>query len=89
MRLTGVDAEALGMHVTGEGSLLAGNELTGRVVGPYLLGRLLPMNPWLAVRLFGWGLEHAAGGPVELAPLDDALEESAHRAATTRAAGGR
>ena len=32
MRLTGVDAELLGMHVTGEGSLTGGNELAGRVV---------------------------------------------------------
>jgi AsmA protein len=30
VRLTGIDAQGLGMHVTGEGSLTAGNELAGR-----------------------------------------------------------
>jgi AsmA protein len=32
VRLTGVDAHGLGMHVTGEGSLTAGTELAGHVV---------------------------------------------------------
>jgi AsmA protein len=32
VRLTGVDASALGVHATGEGSLTRGNELTGHVV---------------------------------------------------------
>jgi hypothetical protein len=63
--------------------------VTGRVVGTYLHGPLLPKNPWLADRLIAWGLEHAAGGPVELEPLDDRLEAAAHRAATARAAGAR
>ena len=61
--------------------------VTGRVVGTYLHGPLLPKNPWLADRLIAWGLEHRTGAPVELAPLDDALEEAAHPAATARAAG--
>ena len=32
VRLTGVDAAALGLHVTGEGTLTGGNELAGHVV---------------------------------------------------------
>src|SRR6185503_18299621 len=34
VRLTGFDASALGMHVTGEGTLTGGNELAGQVVVP-------------------------------------------------------
>jgi CobQ-like glutamine amidotransferase family enzyme len=50
------------------------------VIGTYLHGPLLPKNVWLADRL----IELALG--VELAPLDDELEEAAHRSAR-RAAG--
>jgi CobQ-like glutamine amidotransferase family enzyme len=63
--------------------------VTGRVVGTYLHGPLLPKNPWLADRLIAWGLEHRTGHRPDLEPLDDHLEEAAHRAATARAAGGR
>ncbi len=52
----------------------------GSVIGTYLHGPLLPKNVWLADRL----VELALG--VELEPLDDALEEAAHRSAR-RAAG--
>ena len=52
-----------------------------RVVGTYLHGPLLPKNPWLADRLIAWALEHRSGGRVGLAPLDDRLEEAAHRTA--------
>jgi lipid II isoglutaminyl synthase (glutamine-hydrolysing) len=52
----------------------------GNVIGTYLHGPLLPKNAWLADRL----VELALG--VELSPLDDELEESAHRSAA-RAAG--
>src|SRR6185503_19974023 len=38
VRLTGVDASALGMHVTGEGTLTGGNDLAGHVV----VGELTP-----------------------------------------------
>lgn len=58
--------------------------ITGRVIGTYLHGPLLPKNPQLADMLLGWALEHATGGPVALAPLDDALEMQAHRAAIAR-----
>jgi CobQ-like glutamine amidotransferase family enzyme len=50
------------------------------VIGTYLHGPLLPKNVWLADRL----IELALG--VELAPLDDTLEEAAHMSAR-RAAG--
>jgi lipid II isoglutaminyl synthase (glutamine-hydrolysing) len=52
----------------------------GNVIGTYLHGPLLPKNVWLADRL----IELALG--VELAPLDDELEEAAH-ASARRAAG--
>ncbi|HKP88799.1 MAG TPA: hypothetical protein VJT75_02375 [Thermoleophilaceae bacterium] len=52
----------------------------GNVIGTYLHGPLLPKNVWLADRL----IELALG--VELAPLDDAMEEAAHLSAR-RAAG--
>ncbi len=58
--------------------------MTRRVIGTYLHGPLLPKNPRLADVLIGWALEHAMGAPVALAPLDDALELQAHRAAIAR-----
>ena len=48
------------------------------MIGTYLHGPLLPKNVWLADRL----IELALG--IELAPLDDRLEDAAHE----RAAGG-
>jgi CobQ-like glutamine amidotransferase family enzyme len=59
--------------------------VTGRVIGTYLHGPLLPKNPWLADVLIAWALEHRTGGRVPLAALDDAMEEAAHRAAVARA----
>jgi lipid II isoglutaminyl synthase (glutamine-hydrolysing) len=50
------------------------------VIGTYLHGPLLPKNTWLADRLIELALD------VELAPLEDSLEEAAHRSAE-RAAG--
>jgi CobQ-like glutamine amidotransferase family enzyme len=50
------------------------------VIGTYLHGPLLPKNVWLADRL----VELALG--IELEPLDDAMEDAAHRSAR-RAAG--
>ena len=52
----------------------------GNVVGTYLHGPLLPKNVWLADRLIELALA------IELDPLDDAMEEAAHRSAL-RAAG--
>ena len=60
-------------------------------IGSYLHGSLLPKNPWLADRLLARALSHRRGEAVELAPLDDRLEEDAHEAvaARIRGAGGR
>ena len=58
--------------------------VSGRAIGTYLHGPLLPKNPRLADLLLGWALEHATGAPVELVPLDDTLEHQAHDAAIAR-----
>jgi len=65
---------------------------TGRVLGTYLHGPLLPRNPWLADWLLAQALAHRTGGePPELAPLPDTLEAEAHTvsAARARSRGGR
>ena len=55
----------------------------GTVIGTYMHGPLLPKNAWFA----DWLTQMALGRQVvELAPLDDALEDAAH-AAARRAAG--
>ncbi|MDA8144875.1 MAG: glutamine amidotransferase [Thermaerobacter sp.] len=59
------------------------------VVGTYLHGAVLPKNPALADYLLRRAMEHRAGRPVELAPLDDAAEERAHRALLHRPGGRR
>ena len=58
--------------------------VSGRRVGTYLHGPLLPKNPWLADVLLRWALDHA-GASLELEPLDDSLEQAAHTTALTRA----
>jgi CobQ-like glutamine amidotransferase family enzyme len=63
--------------------------VSGRVVGTYLHGPLLPKNPWLADRLIAWALAHATGTEPRLEPLDDSLEDAAHAVATTRAMSAR
>jgi CobQ-like glutamine amidotransferase family enzyme len=60
--------------------------VTGRAIGTYLHGPLLPKNPRLADLLLAWALEHATGAPVALDPLDDTLERQAHDAAIARVA---
>jgi lipid II isoglutaminyl synthase (glutamine-hydrolysing) len=55
----------------------------GNVIGTYLHGPLLPKNVWFA----DWLIAAALGCDIgELAPLDDELEQQAHRSAR-RAAG--
>ena len=79
----GPGAEALGRVVRGHGNNGADGTEGVRVrnaIGTYLHGPLLPKNAWLADHL----IELALG--VELAPLDDRLEEAAH-ASARRAAG--
>ncbi|MGN0038525.1 MAG: type 1 glutamine amidotransferase [Coriobacteriales bacterium] len=48
------------------------------VVATYSHGPLLPKNPAVADELLRLALERREGAPVELAPLDDALEMRAH-----------
>lgn len=50
-------------------------------IGTYLHGSLLPKNPAVADELILAALRRRYGPGVTLAPLDDAAEESAHRAA--------
>ena len=81
----------LGSGETALGTVLSGHGNNGRdghegvqkgsVIGTYLHGPLLPKNAWLA----DWLISTALGGEA-LAPLDDTLEDAAHRAAR-RAAG--
>jgi CobQ-like glutamine amidotransferase family enzyme len=79
----GADEQPLGRVLRGHGN--NGDDgfegvRRGNVIGTYLHGPLLPKNVWLADRL----IELALG--VELAPLDDAMEQAAH-ASARRAAG--
>jgi lipid II isoglutaminyl synthase (glutamine-hydrolysing) len=90
----GAGAKPLGRTVVGAGN--NGEDHTeGAVykgaIGCYLHGSLLPKNPWLADHLLATALRHRTGEAVELAKLDDRLEEDAHRAvaARIRGAGGR
>lgn len=51
------------------------------MIGTYLHGPLLPKNAWLADRLIALALAHRLGSEPALEPLDDRLEEAAHRTA--------
>jgi CobQ-like glutamine amidotransferase family enzyme len=87
-------AEPLGRVVHGFGNDgESGDEgcRTGRAVGTYLHGPLLPRNPWLADRLLAWAVTHRTGEEESFEPLDDALETQAHEVSAARAAarGGR
>jgi CobQ-like glutamine amidotransferase family enzyme len=87
--LLDADATPLGAVVHGfgnDGSSGFEGARAGRVYGTYLHGPLLPRNPWFADLLLAQALEHAAGEPLELAPLPDALEHAAYRVAAARAA---
>jgi CobQ-like glutamine amidotransferase family enzyme len=90
----GPRSQPLGRTVVGAGN--NGEDQTEGVVyqgaiGCYLHGSLLPKNPWLADRLLTVALRHRTGESVELAPLDDRLEDEAHQVAVARVrgAGGR
>ena len=58
---------------------------TGRIIGTYIHGPLLPKNPALADHLIGAALERRHG-TVALEPLDDRLEGMAHDVAIAIAA---
>jgi CobQ-like glutamine amidotransferase family enzyme len=65
--------------------------LTGRALGTYLHGPLLPRNSWLADWLLAQGLARRLGAPPDLDPLPDDFERDAHAVAAgrARARGGR
>ena len=85
----------LGAGVRPFGTVVAGAGNNGRdgtegavrdnVFATYLHGPVLPKNPWLTDRLVQIALERRVGGPVELAPLEDGLEERAHEVAFQKA----
>jgi CobQ-like glutamine amidotransferase family enzyme len=81
-------AEPLGRVLAGYGND-GGSGAEGcrqeRVYGTYLHGPLLPRNPWFADRVLADALAHRTGEEVDLAPLDDALEDEAHAVAASRA----
>jgi len=54
-------------------------------IGCYLHGALLPKNPRLTDWLLECGLRHRYGEAVDLAPLDDTIEQQAHDSAIRRA----
>ncbi len=78
----------LGPAVAPFGRVVAGAGNNGRdglegavrdnVYSTYLHGPVLPKNPWLADQLLHIALERRTGAPVELAPLDDAIELRNH-----------
>jgi CobQ-like glutamine amidotransferase family enzyme len=82
----GPDEQPLGRVLRGHGNDgRSGQEgvRRGSVIGTYLHGPLLPKNAWFA----DWLIARATG--VEsLAPLDDRLEEAAHRGARAAAGAG-
>jgi CobQ-like glutamine amidotransferase family enzyme len=88
-------AEPLGRVVAGfgnDGSSGYEGCRSGRVVGTYLHGPLLPRNPWFADWLLAQAVAHASGGePPVFQLLSDRLEDEAHAvaAARARARGGR
>jgi lipid II isoglutaminyl synthase (glutamine-hydrolysing) len=87
-------AEPLGRVVAGFGNDgESGYEgcRSGRVVGTYLHGPLLPRNPWFADWILAQAAARRTGAPPELERLPDTLEAQAHEvsAARARARGGR
>lgn len=79
----GSDLAPLGRVVAGSGNDgVSGYEgcRSGRIVGTYVHGPLLPKNPWLADRLLSWGCERR-GLSADLDVIDDTLEARAATAA--------
>jgi len=87
-------AEPLGRVVAGfgnDGSSGFEGCRSGRVIGTYLHGPLLPRNPWLADWLLAQAISHRTGEEPAFQPLEDALEGEAHSvsAGRARSRGGR
>ena len=53
-------------------------------IGTYLHGPILPKNPKVADWLIAKALERRTGAPQDLAPLDDTIEERAHKVSASR-----
>ena len=83
----GSGCQPLGRSIVGSGNN-GEDRFEGAVyrnaIGCYLHGSLLPKNPWLTDHLLGAALAHRQGGSVALEPLDDSLEDRAHRAVYDR-----
>ena len=85
----------LGPNTTPLGTVVSGKGNNGtdgtegaiyrNAIGCYLHGALLPKNPQLTDWLLAAGLRHRYGRPIDLAPLDDTLETTAHDRAVQRA----
>ncbi len=58
---------------------------TGRAIGTYLHGPLLPRNPWLADWLLEQAIGHRTGETPKLDPLPTPLEDEAHAVSARRA----
>jgi len=88
----GPGAEPMGRMIAGAGNNgRDGTEgaVQRHVYATYLHGPVLPKNPWLADQLIRIALERRMGGPVELVPLDDAVEQRAHDVALAKALANR
>ncbi len=81
----GEGVEALGVTVIGNGNN-GKDGLEGarykNVFGTYLHGSLLPKNPHFADYLITLALEKRYGEKINLEPLDDTLEQDAHKSVT-------
>ncbi len=60
---------------------------SGRAIGTYLHGPLLPRNPWLADWLLEQAVAHRTGEELRFEPLGDELEATAHAVSAARARG--
>lgn len=80
-------ARPLGRVVAGYGNNAA-DGLEGAIhrhaFGTYLHGSLLPKNPWLTDLLIRLAVERRHGRAAALQPVDDGVENEAHRAAIAR-----
>jgi CobQ-like glutamine amidotransferase family enzyme len=77
----GPDAQPLGEVVAGAGNNSSDGVEGARqrnVFATYLHGPVLPKNPWLADALAQIAWERKVGGPIELAELDDSVEQRNH-----------
>ena len=87
----GPEGEPLGRVLHGHGN--NGKDglegiVRNNLIGTYLHGPLLPKNAWLADELISRAIERREGRRPDLEPLDDTLEDAAHRDALAAAQRG-